>query len=134
MAHPGLLEYTERHLQLLYLLGIRSFPEKTLRIIDLSHNHEFIDVSEHMPCVAPYLSTRRRSMLAVGAIRAQGIWLDEQLLSGFSEKLVMSLAGNAFETSRYAAVMWCLIVCMSRGAAERHCAPQSSDHLDEVWV
>jgi hypothetical protein len=138
MAYPGLLEYTERQFQVLHLMGIRSFPEKTLRIVDLPQNLEFIDVSEHMPCVTPggekYLSTRCRSILAVEALRFQGIWLDEQLLSGFSEKLLMSLAGNAFETSCYAAVMWCLIVFMSRGAAERHCASQSSDHLDEVWV
>ena len=73
-------------------------------------------------------------MLEVEALRDQWIWLDEQVLNGFSEKPVMSLAGNAFETSCYAAVMWRLIVFRSRGAVERHCASQSSDHLDEVWV
>jgi hypothetical protein len=116
--YPYLGTITTRKLEILTLLGVMAYPEEVCRSCDLSQTITFTKLTLHVPCITPsgekYLSSRCRPLLALEAMRLQGIWVDASEASKFDEQVLMSLAGNAFETSCMAASVWSTLIYLAR--------------------
>ncbi len=114
-AFPGLKKLERRQLELLFLLGAAQLPDTRERVADISQNIGYTSLTDHYPCITPkgakFLSQRCRLTHGVECMRLQGIWLDN--LRDFDDELLRSLAGNAFETSCYAAVLWASLIFQS---------------------
>ena len=117
---PYLKCFTARKRQLLRQHCIREFPESTCRVVDISQNFKFGRVvQEIVPCITPkgekYLSHLCRPILGLESLRLQGFWpSNSELLGSFKETLLQNLAGNAFETSCFAAALWCTMWTLAR--------------------
>ena len=115
--YPYLDSLTRRKRALMCEIGVSDFPEKHIRVVDISQNKARTQlVSGYMPCITPkgekYLTDRRRPLLGVEAMRLQGMWLEpsDPRIHDMSDSLLRDLAGNAFEQSCFAAVLWCTLV------------------------
>lgn len=110
---PGLQVVHPREYEILYLQGIRSFPDLPTRVIETSQSLQR-GSGETSPVCCPtmtpsgrkYVSSRCRFLLGAEQLRLQNVWLDPEVLSCFPNKLLADLAGNAFETS-----CCCAVVC-----------------------
>ena len=85
--------------------------------MDISQNKARTNlVSGYALCITPkgekYLTDRCRPLLGVEATRLQGMWLEpgDPRIRDTSDSLLRDLAGNAFEQSCFAAVLWCTLV------------------------
>jgi hypothetical protein len=147
---PFLKVMTRRQLELLYLLGVRELPEKIARVTDISQNFGFASITEgRVPCITPkgmkFVTSRCRLILGYESLRYQGMWFDDRnTLTSFEDELLQDLAGNAFEVTSYAAVVWSTLVFRSRNFARRRRSQDSEatasaasinddNDLDEIW-
>ena len=133
--YPVLGTLTQRQLELIHLKGIRQLPDHEFRVLDLSQNLNFAQVSSNkIPCVTPdgqkFLTQRVRFLTGVESLRLMGIYVDERKLQRrFSSSLVQDLAGNAYETSSCAANMVCNMVFLAHNFV---CQKSSSEVLATV--
>lgn len=100
------------------LCFIEYFPEHKARAVDLSQNFNFTELAPYVPCLTPrgekYITSRCRPLLGLESLRLQGLWVGdesdpEDFYAGMSEALLKDLAGNAFESSCFAAAFWCTL-------------------------
>lgn len=150
---PFLKVMTRRQLELLYLVGVRELPEKIARVTDISQNFGFASITEgRVPCITPkgmkFVTSRCRLILGYESLRYQGMWFDDRnTLTSFKDELLQDLAGNAFEVTSYAAVVWSTLVFRSRNFARRRRSQDTEatasaasindsaddNDLDEIW-
>lgn len=137
-AFPYLGILTARQLEELHLQGVRDFPERIQRVLDISQCLSRSTPSlGHSPVVTPhaelYLSCRCRSIHPVEQFRLQGIYFPDEVLGGFRNdlQLLSSLAGNAFEVSCCVAVILSAWVAVSSGSSAAR-ALVSSDPDSEL--
>lgn len=127
-SFPALRVLTQRQHEILYLKGLKQFPDKEFRVIDLSQTLMFCNmVKDKVPCITPagqkFLTKPVRYLEGSEALQLQGIYLDPQKLLKYSSGFKMDLAGNAFETSCCGAAFLCsLMFC----AINRRCGASSS--------
>ena len=117
-SEPYLRTLTRRKRSLLYRIGVKHFPEHKARAVDLSQNFNFTELAPYVPCLTPrgekYITSRCRPLLGLESLRLQGLWVGdesdpEDFYAGMSEALLKDLAGNAFESSCFAAAFWCTL-------------------------
>ena len=118
---PYLKSFTSRKRSILFNLGVHMFPEETCRVAELSQNLKFSRILENVvPCLTPsgekYLTNICRPIVGVEALRLQGMWWQSgsPFVEKFSDKLLRDLAGNAFESSCFAAAFFSTFLLRAR--------------------
>ena len=126
-THPALKSFTLREYDILHFNGIREYPEKALRLIETSQSiGRSSSLEDHVGTLTPklrfYISTRCRPLLGVECLRLQSLFFpgheQGQFLLDFSDATLRDLAGNAFEGSCCAAVVFSCCVLLATGAAQ----------------
>lgn len=158
--YPGVKDLTKRSFDLLIMNGVK-FPETVRRIIDVSQSagRARATMSDMLPCVTPkmavYMTDRCRLITGQEALRSQGLsWGVERdaRLMGFTNELLLDLAGNAFHSGCCAAMLLSMFatvgVASARAAGTRVHAlrpsalfrgatliddDNSDDDLDNIW-
>ena len=142
LVFPTLRGLTVREHDLLYLSGIRDFPELEARCMDLSQSVQRRGrVSKgFVHCLTPkgrfYLTQRCRFLHGIEALRLQSIYLADaqRITRAFSSAFLRDLAGNAFEASCCAMTFFITCIVLSKGAAARHAAQCSSEQAGRVML
>ena len=119
--HPGLAAISDREFEALRLAGVTCFPEPRLRLVEASQT-----IGRH-PCsgdgytgaVFPgarrYITSQCRLLLGIEEMHLQSLWFPDQVLSQFDNNLLCNLAGNAFEVSCCAAVVFAGLLILVSG-------------------
>ena len=120
-AHYAFLAgITPRQIGVLRAAGVKDFPEKESRCVDVSQSEKWSQLRSYVPCVTPrgqhYITTRVRPLLGVEALRLQGLYLSENdpRISNMPNRLLQDLAGNSFEISCYMATFWSALIFLAR--------------------
>ena len=99
--YPYLDTLTTRKRALMCAIGVSAFPEKQIRVVDISQNKARTNlVSGYVPCITPkgekYLTDRCRPLLGVEALRLQGMWLEpgNPQIHDMSDSLLRDLAAE----------------------------------------
>lgn len=125
---PGAGELTDRELDLVRYSGLTLEPEGQCRSLELSQSigrHKPLEVMDTITANSrKWLTSRSRLATGLEALRLQGMFFDDEALVGsFDDDLLMSLAGNAFECTSYAACMFAGIVLLACGCSGERFAP-----------
>jgi site-specific DNA-cytosine methylase len=147
---PWLRKLSVRQFEMLHLKGVRCFPESLPRIIDVSQQLSFCYTSKDiMQCVTPegikYMTHKCRALMGVEALQLQGMYFPRDVTDKFSNDLLSSLAGNAFEASCCAAMIFSSLQVLAKLHVIRRSQPDPArelrgagsvaddDELESIW-
>lgn len=124
LEFPGLAQLSKREVEVLFLSGVRCFPEESPRFIELTMSISRCMVrADCVSAVTPkyrqFLTRQCRLVHAYESFALQGLEFERRILERFDCALLQSLAGNAFETGCCLATMVSSLVSMSYGAWQR---------------
>ena len=122
-SFPAMHAIYPREFEVLRLHGVTSFPESATRILEMSQSAGRSHGESSPWCcltITPtgrkYVTSRCRFLLGIEQLRLQHVWFDESLLEGVPNDLLCDLAGNAFENSCFAAVLFCSLALVAKAA------------------
>jgi site-specific DNA-cytosine methylase len=137
---PGLRRFTLREIEIMQLAGVQSFPETACRTVEV---HQAMGrqrlCEDSVACLTPknvyYLTTRCRELLGLEKFRLQSIWFPPSTarsVEKYDHAFLSDLAGNAFEGSCVAAMLFCSCVALAQRAGDSP-FPRSGvgDRLDD---
>jgi hypothetical protein len=120
---PGLHDILEREFEVLRIKGVRTFPEPTPRVLEISQSasRQGGPVTGATSVITPsgrkYISSRCRILLGLEGLRMQSIFYSpsqEKTVREFSNSFLSDLAGNAMEGSCCAATLLCVFAFLAQ--------------------
>ena len=123
---PGLRRFALREIELIQLAGVRSFPETTCRTLEVRQAMgRQVLREDSVSCITPkniyYLSNRCRELLGPEKFRLQSIWFPIDTahnVDKYDHTFLSDLAGNAFEGSCVAAMLFSSCVALAQRAVD----------------
>lgn len=124
-AYPYLRLLSARCLEPLALVGVRHFPEPSLRTCDINQTIARARVvSGHVEAITPQACpTGCRPMVGSKRLAVQSLFFDREVLRKTPDVVLRDLASNAFEASCCAAVALLQNIVLAHGASRRMRGP-----------
>ena len=148
---PGLYDISPREFDKLHLSGMRSFPDSTFRLFEVSQamqrtacQNQASVVGTVYPNARFYVSHKCRLMLGLEMMRMQSLWFDDASMASTSNARLKSVAANAFEASCSSAVFFLGFWLLSAQSHQLPVMPlpmqpasapdsESDDELEGLW-
>ena len=123
---PGLQRFAVRDVEVMQLAGVLSFPETRCRTLEVRQSMGRQVLRENsVACITPkniyYLTHRCRELLGLEKFRLQSIWFPPDKASSvekYDHAFLSDLAGNAFEGSCVAAMLFSSCVALAQRAVD----------------
>ena len=124
LINPGLAALNHRETEMLQLAGVVDFPEVEPRVLEISqaaHRRTAQPKRGHTGTVFPrcrfYFTHRARLHVPAEALQLQGIYIPRDVIEATPDRVVASLAGNAFDTGCCLASFFAGLLMLSSGWA-----------------